>query len=219
MKILNALLSLPKSLYICFLNLPLREALKIPIFVHYNSKISIKGKLCIKGSASFAQIRIGFHKVPVKHSSETTIFNVKKNGFVYFEGKTHIGKGSIINVERGANLILGDNFAISASSVISCYKQIEFGKNVQLSWDDLIMDSDTHIIYSEDGSILNEIKPIVFDDKIWVGCRCTVLKGTHVPHDCVIGACSLVSGDKFEPNTIIAGSPAKSIKKIKTFKI
>lgn len=116
-------------------------------------------------------------------------------------------------------LELGDHFAISASSVISFYKHISFGRDIQFSWDCLVMDSDTHYIFNEKGCVINKNKEIVFGDNIWIGYRTTVLKGSLIPNNCVIGANSLVCGSKFEPSTIVADSPATSIKKISGFKI
>lgn len=46
-----------------------------------------------------------------------------------------------------------------------------------------------------------------------------ILKGAHVPNNCVIGARSVVAGSKFDDHTIIVGNPAKSVKKIGGFKI
>ena len=51
-------------------------------------------------------------------------------------------------------------------------------------------------------------------DKVWIGCRTTILKGSVIPDGCVIGAGSLVTGKIFSPNTIIIGSPAKSVRTI-----
>lgn len=81
------------------------------------------------------------------------------------------------------------------------------------------MDSDTHNIYGENGDIINEPREIIFGDKIWIGCRATILKGSVIPNNCVIGACSLVSGKHFKQNSIIAGNPAKSIKTISKWKL
>lgn len=58
-----------------------------------------------------------------------TLLAVERGGTLIFDGSAHIGKGSKIYVAKNANLKLGDNFAISASTQISCHKSIQFGKN------------------------------------------------------------------------------------------
>lgn len=168
---------------------------------------------------SFAMIRIGFHKVPICDVRDATVIDVSKNGELIFHGTAHIGHGTKIHVALDARLELGDNFAISASSQINCYKRIEFGRNIQFSWDCLVMDSDTHEIFDANGNLINEPREIVFGNHIWIGCRTTILKGSRIPDNCVIGACSLVLGRNFEKESIIAGNPARSIKKIRNWKL
>lgn len=163
-------------------------------------------------------IRIGFHKVPVCNDNDKTSLTIHNGGRLIFEGTAHIGHGTKINVNSG-ELLLGDNFAVSASSQINCYTSIRFGKNIQFSWDCLVMDSDTHCIFDEKDRIVNESREIVFGNKIWVGCRSTILKGSCIPDNCVIGACSLVSGKKFNANSIIVGNPAKSLKSINKWEL
>lgn len=162
-------------------------------------------------------IRIGFHKVSVCDLKDSNVLSV--DGTLVFNGTAHIGNGTRIHVAKGAELVLGDNFAVSASSQFNCYKRIVFGKDIQFSWDCLTMDSDTHRIFNEEDECTNEPLEIVFGDKIWIGCRATILKGAAIPSNCVIGACSLVSGKHFENNSIIAGNPAKSLKKISKWKL
>ena len=81
------------------------------------------------------------------------------------------------------------------------------------------MDSDTHEILDKDCTRMNEDREIVFGDKIWIGCRTIVLKGSRIPSNCVVGANSLISGQQFEERTIIVGNPAKSIKRIGDWKL
>lgn len=92
-----------------------------------------------------------------------------------FKGSAHIGNGSKIFVSKNAKLTIGDNFAISASSAINCYKEIKFGKYIQFSWNCLVMDSETHLIFDDCGNLSNEDKPILFGNKIWIGCNSTIL--------------------------------------------
>lgn len=219
MDLFSLALSIPKTIYFNFRYLPLSQAIKLPIWVRYNTKIRMGGKikLNISTSPSLAMIRIGFHKVCVCNPKDSNVLNI--NGLLVFNGTAHIGNGSKIYVAKGAELVLGNNFAISASSQINCYKKIVFGKDIQFSWDCLTMDSDTHNIYNEQGVKINESREIVFGNKIWIGCRTTILKGSVIPNNCVIGAHSLVSGKNFESNSIIVGNPAKSIKKISKWEL
>lgn len=162
-------------------------------------------------------IRIGFHECSECNSTDTTLLQIR--GKLVFDGEAHIGRGSKIIVHKDAILELGDNFAISSSSTISCYKHIKFGKDIQFSWDCLVMDSDTHAIIDENGKRMNQDKEIIFEDRVWIGNGCMILKGTHVPNNCVIGARSVIVGCKCDDHTIIVGNPAKNIKKITGFRI
>lgn len=56
-------------------------------------------------------------------------------------------------------------------------------------------------------------KPIVIEDKVWIGINSTILPGVHIGYGAIIGAQSVVTHD-VEPMTIVAGNPAKFIKKI-----
>lgn len=219
MKNLNILLSIPRTILFNFRYLPFSQAIKLPVWIAYNCKVLLKpGGVILTRQPNFAMIRIGYHKVPLMEPHSKTLLAVERGGTLIFDGSAHIGKGSKIYVAKNANLKLGDNFAISASTQISCHKSIQFGKDIQFSWDCLVMDSDSHRIY-DNGSQINADKEIVFGDKIWIGCRSTVLKGAVIPDGCVIGATSCVTGNKFEPYTIIAGTPAKSIKKISSWEL
>ena len=213
-KIIVLLFSIPKILFYNFRYLKVSQAYRLPILVTYNTKMAIKGKIKINGIVSFGMIRLGFHKVPVCNSNDHTVIVVEKDANLVFYGSVHIGNGSKLHVAEKANLLIGDNFAISASSAINCYHHIEFGKNIQFSWNCLVMDSDTHGIFDKQGIVINKPKPIIFGDKIWIGCNSTILKGSRIPSNCVIGANSVVIGNYFNENSIIAGNPAKTIKEI-----
>ena len=211
----KTILSIPKSVWINFRYLPIRQAIKFPIAASHSCRISGGGKIILSANVvSFAMIRVGFHNVLSCNCKDETKIVIAKCGVLEFKGSAHIGNGAKLYVSENAVLSIGENFAISASSSINCYKEIRFGKDIQFSWNCLVMDSDTHFIFDDNGNQVNEDKPILFDDKIWIGCNCTILKGTVIPYGCVIGANSLVSGSLFKSNTVIAGSPAKSVKNI-----
>ncbi len=57
-------------------------------------------------------------------------------------------------------------------------------------------------------------KPIHICRRAWIGAGVTILPGVTVGENAVVGAGSVVTCD-VEPDTIVAGNPAKVIKHIK----
>ena len=56
-------------------------------------------------------------------------------------------------------------------------------------------------------------KPVILEDHVWLGINVTVLQGVRIGYGAIVGAGSVVTKD-VEPMTIVAGSPARFIKKI-----
>ena len=220
-KIFIYLLSLPKTLFYNFRYLPFRQAVHFPIVVRYDAVIRVLGggKMLIDNELANRRflIRIGFHHVPVCDMGVKTYIEINNNGCLVFNGAAHIGHGSKFCVHGKCEL--GDEFAISSNATIYCYNSIKFGRDCLLGWDVLVMDSDSHTIYDKNGKVFNTSKPITIGDKVWLCYGSTVLKGASVPKNCVVGAKSLVTGTNFLPNTLIVGSPAKSIKEIQSWNI
>lgn len=56
-------------------------------------------------------------------------------------------------------------------------------------------------------------RPIVIEDKVWIGINSTILPGVRIGYGSIIGAQSVVTHD-VPPMTVVAGNPARTIKKI-----
>jgi nodulation protein L len=54
---------------------------------------------------------------------------------------------------------------------------------------------------------------IVIEDKVWIGINSTILPGVRIGYGSIVGAGSVVTKD-VEPMTVVAGNPARVIKKI-----
>nr|WP_223216407.1 hypothetical protein [Rhizobium mesosinicum] len=57
------------------------------------------------------------------------------------------------------------------------------------------------------------IKPVVIQDKVWMGFGASTLKGVTIGEGAVIGAQGVVTRD-LEPYAVIAGNPARVIRRI-----
>lgn len=74
------------------------------------------------------------------------------------------------------------------------------------------MDTDFHRIYDMKREILNNPRPIIIGENVWVGCRATILKGSNVPDGSIIASGALVAGDLKEINGMYGGVPAKLLR-------
>lgn len=215
-RMLSITLAIPKTIYFNLRYLPLRQAIHLPIWLATNVRIRniYRGGIVIDAPIRTAMIRIGFHQVDaICIYSLKTILNIPKPGKLVFKGEAHIGHGAIISCVGGV-MTVGDNFAVSGNTSFVCYKEITIGRDVQFAWNSLVMDSDAHKIYDQEWGRMNEDKPVIIGDKVWLACQNTVLKGTVIGNNCVVGANSLLNKAYTEDGVIIAGSPARIVKKM-----
>lgn len=169
--------------------------------------------------------------------NKLTLRNVKLNGycviFSFPDSKIKIGGGTInssftsnmlglwqrtILVARyGGTIEIGDGFGISGSTIYST-SSIKIGKNATIGANCKIIDNDFHPLDPEQRRLnLNKEhtarSPIVIGDNCFIGMNSTILKGTTLGNNVVVGAGSVVHGS-FPDNCIIAGNPAKIIRQI-----
>ena len=60
---------------------------------------------------------------------------------------------------------------------------------------------------------ISVITDVIIGKHVWIGRNASVHKGAVIPDGCVVGANSFVTHKFEEQNTIIAGTPAKVIKR------
>ncbi len=150
-------------------------------------------------------------KSKVKHNK--IIIKGKKNKIIIDEGANL--RGVIIDV-RGENcyLYIGKNTIIGQESYITVKEQnkkVIIGKNCMFSRNVKIMGSDGHDILSKNERI-NFAKDIIIGDKVWLADNVTILKGVEIGNGSVVAINSTVT-KKVNEKTIVAGNPAKEIKK------
>lgn len=91
---------------------------------------------------------------------------------------------------------------------------IVIGKNCMFACNVSIMATDSHTIYDvKTKKLQNWGKEIVISDNVWLAMDCTILKNSFIAKNCVVGASAVVSGKFREENCVIAGNPAKVVKR------
>ena len=122
----------------------------------------------------------------------------------------------IVTRTSEARIKIGNNVGISGTTIYA-RKGIEIGDNTLIGGNVKILDNDFHPIEVEarNADIKEKIgtKPIKIGKNCFIGCNSIILKGTELGDGCVVGAGAVVSG-KFEDNCVIAGNPAKIVKKV-----
>lgn len=142
---------------------------------------------------------------------------------------------SIIFESSSGEVVIGDRVFIGKSQIIS-KSRIEFGNDIFVAWDCIFYDHDSHSLdyrdrqmdikqqlhdyraglyftHNKNWGTVNS-KPIKICDNVWIGMKCIILKGVTIGEGAIVGAGSVVTSD-VEPFTVMAGNPAKIIKRLK----
>ena len=121
-------------------------------------------------------------------------------------GKVIIGKGSAVEVGNDGVLTIGNDTTITGNTTILCTQSITIGGKCMISWDNLIMDTDWHnIVSAETGYVYPKSKPITIGEHVWIGCRCTILKGSAIPNDSIVASNSKTT-KAIEKGNVLMGS-------------
>ena len=114
--------------------------------------------------------------------------------------------------EGRGEITIGDYVLISPGTRISAAEKIEIGDSVMMANGVYITDADWHGIYDRTRPS-EEVTPVTIGDNVWLGDRCTVLKGVTIGDNSIVAACAVVTGD-VPANVVVAGNPARVVKEL-----
>lgn len=210
-KILRIILGLPKSIYINFKCLPIKNAIKFPVLVSHRTKFhELKGKIIIESQIKTGMILIGIEGSATLTYQPTIL---ELNGNIICKGPLNIGGASeIVTVNSSSYISFGKRVNFTGGVKIICRKSIKFGNDCIISWDTQFLDTDAHNIYYKN-TLLNEDKEVNIGDKVWIGSRCSILKGCIIDSNNVIASGSNIYSRIEGQNQIITGNPIKILKR------
>jgi acetyltransferase-like isoleucine patch superfamily enzyme len=112
---------------------------------------------------------------------------------------------------KGALIEIGDNCRVNGA-YIHAQKSIKIGSNCVIASGVNILDTNGHELYSNDRTINRDLpEGVIIGNNVWIGLNAVILKGTVIGDNAVVSAGSIVKGT-FEPNSLIVGNPAKTVK-------
>lgn len=186
-----------KTLYLNFKMLPIKYAIKLPIWIYGKITFrSLQGKLFIESEKIYpGMIKIGKRDYYVNTNVPQTIWTI--NGILKFKGKINFMQGTYLLISRNGYLEIGtDGTIIGTSSKIICFDKIVIGDNVRITWECQIIDSSFHYVEQMDNYMIPSLtKPIVINNNCWIGNRTTISKGTYLPSYSIVASNSLVNKD------------------------
>lgn len=204
--------SIIKTIYYNLRIFPLKYALKLPLFVGDTTVIkgSRKGCIRIKGAKVRGMLSVGrsFGSYGVYRGIKS-VLHFGERGVLVIHGRTAFCTEFKINIE--GILDLGENFDTNNGFNCICKENISFGRNCLLGWNVTVLDSDGHKM-KVNGESIKETATVNIGNNVWLGAKTTVLKGSCVEDNTVVGYGTLVSGS-YDDNSIIVGGKGKSVRK------
>lgn len=117
----------------------------------------------------------------------------------------------LLNID---NLKIGDNVSIHPMCYIDATGGITIGNDVSIAHSTTIMSteheySDINVNIKDQGC---KNIPVYISNNVWIGAGTRILAGSYINQGSIVGAGAVVKNE-IEKNTIVAGVPAKKIKK------
>ncbi|MDR0606481.1 MAG: acyltransferase [Bacteroidales bacterium] len=166
--------------------------------------------------------------------NEFRVINVIGTSKKVFIGNDCMLDCKIIFESAEGYVSIGDRVFIGSSTII-CRNNIVFENDIFVAWGTYFYDHDSHsldyqerqkdlirqledyranrnFIESKDWSVVNS-QPIKICSHAWIGMNCIILKGVTIGEGAIVGAGSIVTHN-VPAWTVVAGNPAKVVKKI-----
>lgn len=203
------------SLLFCFRYFPFRVAIRRPVLIHPCVKVKgmYRGGIVLKND--FARLVIGF-KGTIGQSNCQSILSISKSGKLIISGLATMAKGCRLIIDNG-NVELGLNFFCNGDCFIRCTTSIKIGDDNMWGWNIALNTSDGHYTF-DNGIARPQEGSIVIGNHVWLASNCIVAKKTKVSSECIIAQGTLLTGEFTEEYCLIAGVPAKIIKRNYTWK-
>jgi acetyltransferase-like isoleucine patch superfamily enzyme len=124
-----------------------------------------------------------------------------------------IYRGTYIDLDIQGEVRLG-SYSSMIGAVISTAGRVVIGDYVFIGYGTVLADHGEAVpppSRERLGQRSHGAAGITIGDNVWIGTRVTILGGTEIGHDAVIGAGAVVDSMRVPPGAIVAGNPARIV--------
>ena len=115
--------------------------------------------------------------------------------------------------DYGTNISVGRNFFANFNLTILDEATVTFGDNCLVGPNVSIYTACHPLDAQQRATMVEWAEPVTIGNNVWIGGSATIVPGVTIGDNCIIGAGSVVTRD-VESNTVVAGNPAKVIKRL-----
>lgn len=145
-----------------------------------------------------------------------TVFHILgSNNIIEIGENASINNGEFWIEDDHNNVIIGSNTSLCGKIHLACIegRSIMIGKDCLFSSEIVFRTGDSHSIVDMNGKRINQSADIKIGNHVWIGHRVSIQKGVKIPDNTVIGTGAIVTKSFEDTNTILAGVPAKIVKR------
>jgi tetrahydrodipicolinate N-succinyltransferase len=133
------------------------------------------------------------------------------------DGRLTFGPGAVLRsivapieiyVGPQGTMVVGQGSHLNSGGTYTAMSRIEIGERVEVAPYVSVYDTSFHALYERTRA--PDPRPVIIEDDVWIGAKCTVLPGVRIGRGAVIMANSLVTRN-VEPFTIVGGVPAEQV--------
>lgn len=171
------------------------------VTIHPRTRLTLGRGFSVEGSG---RLHVGHDAGHFPRGTASSL-RVADGAVLRLHGKQLWLSGHQINIDRNAILEMAGGY-LNHDAKIDCKIRISIGDGTIIAEDVTIMDTDSHTL---EGSA--PPAGIVIGRNVWIGARCTILKGASIGDGCVIGAGSVVN-HPLPAGALCAGVPARVLR-------
>lgn len=182
--------------------------------------------------------------VNVRIQRHSTLRIIGSRASIQIDSHSIIYENALLEATENAVIKVGE-CSVLGDCRISARDHITIGKRALLSWNVFIQDYDPHPLlpeiraeqvrricdrfypkFSDESLSVNDdllkswrnpSSPIIIGDDVWIGAGVIILKGVILGDGCVVASGSVVASGVYPARSVLAGNPAKVVKKISDF--